>query len=477
MRYTQIQMYQKITIQSKTETKPQATAHLAQTMTLLNMGNGEVEEEIQKNLAENPALEVDEINHCAICGAEISFGSLCKNCMNNQLKQDVQYLTFVSTREFPVSDQSGDSDEYFEDGTVDRQTLPEYVLRQVGMELDDREKLVAASILTQLDDDGFVDVDVLELASYYHIPISSVEKVKNMIQHADPVGVGSKDAREAMLIQIDELKKSKEIPELTEKIITNNFHALFKKQFPEIAQEYGISIKQVEEIADFITENLNPFPARSNWGDVRNPQENNLLQLGTPDIVLSFFENNPQNPIIIEIFQPANSNLVLNVNYHAALKNVDKETKMKMRGDLEKASLFIKCLQQRTNTILRMAQTLVEIQEQYIRDGDKYLKPITRAEIAKKLGVHESTISRAVSSKTIQLTNKKVYPLSVFFDRSLQVRTEIKEIVEKEKEPMSDLEIVKKLAKKNIHIARRTVAKYRDMEGILPAYQRKEKTK
>jgi RNA polymerase sigma-54 factor len=320
-------------------------------------------------------------------------------------------------------------------------------------------------------------VDVLELASYYHIPISSVEKVKNMIQHADPVGVGSKDAREAMLIQIDELKKSKEIPELTEKIITNNFHALFKKQFPEIAQEYGISIKQVEEIADFITENLNPFPARSNWGDVRNPQENNLLQLGTPDIVLSFFENNPQNPIIIEIFQPANSNLVLNVNYHAALKNVDKETKMKMRGDLEKASLFIKCLQQRTNTILRMAQTLVEIQEQYIRDGDKYLKPITRAEIAKKLGVHESTISRAVSSKTIQLTNKKVYPLSVFFDRSLQVRTEIKEIVEKEKEPMSDLEIVKKLAKKNIHIARRTVAKYRDMEGILPAYQRKEKTK
>lgn len=477
MRYTRKQMYQKITVQPKNEIKPQATAHLAQTMTLLNMGNGEVEEEIQKSLAENPALEVDEVHRCVLCGSEIALGILCKNCMNNQLKQEAQYLTFVSPREFPVAEQDNGYDEYFEDGTVDKQTLPEYVLRQVGMELEDREKSVAAAILTQLDEDGFVDVDVLELASYYHIPISNVEKVKSMIQHADPIGVGSQDAREAMLVQIDELKKNKEIPAFTEKIISDHFYTLLKKQFSEIAEQNAISIKQVETVADFITENLNPFPARSNWGDVRNPQENDLLQLGAPDIILSFLDNNPQKQIIIEVFQPANSNLVINTSYHAALKNVDKETKVKMREDLEKASLFIKCLQQRTNTILRMAQVLVEIQEKYIREGDKYLKPITRAEIARRLDVHESTISRAVSSKTIQLPNRKVYPLSVFFDRSLQIRTEIKEIVKKEKEPMSDLEIVKKLEKKGMHIARRTVAKYRDMEGILPAYQRKDKTK
>lgn len=207
---------------------------------------------------------------------------------------------------------------------------------------------------------------------------------------------------------------------------------MLKKQFSEIAQQCEITINQVEKIANFIAENLNPYPVRSKWGDVRNPQENEMLQLGAPDIILSFFENSPQKPIMIEVFQPANSNLILNTSYHAALKTVDKETKMKMREDLEKASLFIeKYLQQRTNTILRMAQVLVEIQEKYIREGDRYLKPITRAEIAKKLSVHESTISRAVSSKTIQLPNRKVYPLSVFFDRSLQIRTEIKEIVEK----------------------------------------------
>jgi len=477
--YTHIsKMYQKFTIQTKNEIKPQITAHLAQAMTLLGMGNDEVEEEIQKNLAKNPALESDEINHCAICGCEIGFGELCKKCLHDQLNHDAQYLTFVSTKEFTLTEGNSEDDTYFEDGTMERQTLPEYVLRQVGMEFDDKEKMVAATILTQLDDDGFADVDVLELASYFHIPIEKVEKVRRSIQHADPIGVGAKDAQEAMLVQIDELRKIKRIPQWTEEIIGQNYYLLMKKQFSELAQKYQISIDQVEKIANFVTNNLNPFPARSNWGDVRNPQKNSdLLSLNEADIILSFLDNDPKQPIVVEIIQPAHSNLILNANYHAALKTVDNDTKMKMRADLEKASLFIKCLHQRTLTIMRLAQTLVEIQERFIREGDRYLKPITRAEIAKKLGVHESTISRAVSSKTVQLPNRRIYPLSVFFDKSLQIRTEIKEIVEKEQKPLSDQEIVKKLEKRGVRVARRTVAKYRDMEGILPAFQRKEQVK
>jgi len=302
--------------------------------------------------------------------------------------------------------------------------------------------------------------------------------VRRSIQHADPIGVGAKDAQEAMLVQIDELRKIKRIPQWTEEIIGQNYYLLMKKQFSELAQKYQISIDQVEKIANFVTNNLNPFPARSNWGDVRNPQKNSdLLSLNEADIILSFLDNDPKQPIVVEIIQPAHSNLILNANYHAALKMVDNDTKMKMRADLEKASLFIKCLHQRTLTIMRLAQTLVEIQERFIREGDRYLKPITRAEIAKKLGVHESTISRAVSSKTVQLPNRRIYPLSVFFDKSLQIRTEIKEIVEKEQKPLSDQEIVKKLEIKGVSVARRTVAKYRDMEGILPAFQRKEQVK
>lgn len=471
------QMYQKITNQTKFETKPQTTAHLAQTMTLLNMSNGELEEEILKNLAENPALDVDETNRCPICGSKMPFGVPCQQCMRNQLRQGNDIFTFVSTRERISSEPYDENDDFYEDGAIDEQTLAEYVLRQIGAELDDSQKPVAANILTQLDEDGFVDVDILELAQYYHLSIRSVEQVKSLIQHADPLGVGSQDAREAMLVQLEELKKSRIIPELTEKIVAENYYALLKKQYQDIAQAYLVSIRQVQDAAEFIMENLNPFPARSNWGDIRDPQKDDLVRFGLPDIVLSYLENNPDNPIVIEVFQPTNSNLMLNASYQNALKASDKETKLKMRADLDKASLFIKCLQQRTNTISRMMQMLVGYQEKYIREGDRYLKPITRAEIAKKLNVHESTISRAVSSKTVQLPDKKVYPLSVFFDRSLQIRTEVKEIIEKEKEPLSDMQIMKKLEKKGIHIARRTVAKYRDMEGILPAYQRKEQTK
>ncbi len=117
-------------------------------------------------------------------------------------------------------------------------------------------------------------------------------------------------------------------------------------------------------------------------------------------------------------------------------------------------------------------EQLVVIQKNYIIGGDKNMAPLTRAKIAEELGLHESTISRAVSGKTIQLPNKKIVPLAVFFDRSLSLRTTIKEMIEAEDHPLSDSEIKEKLEEDGISIARRTVAKYRSMEGILPAHLR-----
>jgi len=115
---------------------------------------------------------------------------------------------------------------------------------------------------------------------------------------------------------------------------------------------------------------------------------------------------------------------------------------------------------------------LVVLQKDYILTGEKEMQPLTRAEIAKELNVHESTISRAVSGKTVQLPNKRIVPLAIFFDRSLSQRTLIKEMIESEKQPLSDSEIQEKLEDQGIYIARRTVAKYRSLEGILPAHLR-----
>jgi len=162
----------------------------------------------------------------------------------------------------------------------------------------------------------------------------------------------------------------------------------------------------------------------------------------------------------------------VNPLFKASLKEVEGEKQEEWKEDLEKASLLVKCIQQRSNALRLLLERLVVLQKDYILSGEKEMQPLTRAEIAKELNVHESTISRAVSGKTIQLPNKRIVPLSTFFDRSLSQRTLIKEIIESENQPLSDSEIQAKLEAQGISIARRTVAKYRSMEGILPAHLR-----
>jgi RNA polymerase sigma-54 factor len=136
----------------------------------------------------------------------------------------------------------------------------------------------------------------------------------------------------------------------------------------------------------------------------------------------------------------------------------------------------VKCLQQRNNTMQRLLFRVAVEQKGYIVSGEEYLRPMTRAQFAKELDVHESTISRAVASKTVQLPNKRIIPLSSFFDRSLNVRTVLRDMISKEARPLSDTELASQLAKRGYLVARRTVAKYRSMEGILPAHLRQAHT-
>ncbi|OGO38991.1 MAG: hypothetical protein A2W35_02855 [Chloroflexi bacterium RBG_16_57_11] len=131
--------------------------------------------------------------------------------------------------------------------------------------------------------------------------------------------------------------------------------------------------------------------------------------------------------------------------------------------------LLVKCLQQRDNTLVRLMQRLAVLQRHYILEGDAAMVPLTRAQLAGELEVHESTISRAVAGKAVQLPNKKIVPLAKWFDRSLNVRTALLNIIAQERQPLSDTKIVDLLADLGFNVARRTVAKYRSMEGILPA--------
>jgi len=456
--------------------RPLTTAHLAQTMTLLSLTIDELKEQIDKELSSNPALELKEERRCPTCHRLLPGQSVCPVCSRPQNAALDEPVVFVSPREdFYTSSHAADdymADE--QDYSPASDDLPTFVLRQIAPELKTEDHKLAAYILAHLDEDGLLTIKPVEVAMYYHIPLSRVEAVRKMIQHAEPVGVGSVSTQEALLIQIDSLSDTQAVPDLARLIVTSGMHSLSHRQYAELARQFDVSVKQVQLAVKFISENLNPFPGRSHWGDMRQPSSSAGVEVyHRPDIIISHLNDEPDNTLVVEIVMPVCGTLHVNPMFREAIHQADNDNKDAMRNDYDRASLFVKCMQQRNHTMTRMMFRLVVLQKDFIVNGNKHLKPVTRVSISKDLDVHESTISRAVSGKTVQLPNKKIVPLSSFFDRSLNVRTILKDIITQEAKPLSDSELVDLLAKKGFEVARRTVAKYRSMEGILPAHLRR----
>jgi RNA polymerase sigma-54 factor len=458
--------------------RPLTTAHLAQTMTLLVLTADELRQQIDSELAGNPALELIEERRCPTCHRLLNEPGKCPVCSvpNNPLADEP--VVFLSPRdEFIPRKDYLDTEIEDEPFAPASEELPTYVLRQIAPDLQPEERGLAAFLLTHLDDDGLLTTSLMEVSRYTHIPLTVVEKVQHVIQMADPIGVGSCNTKEALLIQLEALRENGEVPELAEELIREGLNNLSHHQYAELAHKFNVPIKKIQLAAKFIGENLNPFPARSHWGDTRQPGAQTTQVYHQPDIMISYLNDDPEKPLVVEIIMPLSGTLQVNPLFKQAIKQADPDVKPDLQRDLEKASLFVKCLQQRNNTMERLLTRVVSIQRDYIIRGEKYLKPVTRAQLSRELEVHESTISRAVANKAVQLPNRRIVPLSAFFDRSLNVRSVLKEIIEKEPKPYSDSDLVELLGEKGFEVARRTVAKYRSIEGILPAHLRKVTTR
>jgi RNA polymerase sigma-54 factor len=456
-----------------TDIKPLTTAHLAQTMTLLSLSIDELQQEIEAQLAKNPALEIIEERRCPTCQRKLPPKGKCPICSKPSVENPEEPVVFLSPREDFYQPSGATHEDVPEDQfSAAAEELPTYVLRQIAPDLKENERLIAAYLLTHLDEDGLLTIPLIEAAQYFHVTLSVIKEIQRKIQKADPVGVGSISTQEALLIQLENLAEHKAVPEYAEELITNGDHLASKRHYPDLAKKYNLSVKQIQDIVKFIGENLNPFPARSYWGNVRQPAVEAVQVYHQPDIIISYLNDDPNNPLSVEIILPIYGTLQVNPLFKTSIKQADEQRIEEWKKDLDKASLFVKCIQQRFNTIQRLMQRLVVYQRQFIIHGDKYLTPITRASLADELSVHESTISRAVANKTIQLPNRKIIPMAGFFDRSLNVRSVLKEIIEREKKPLSDAQLVKYLQDEGYQVARRTIAKYRAMEGLLPAHLR-----
>ncbi|MHC1740944.1 MAG: RNA polymerase sigma-54 factor [Anaerolineaceae bacterium] len=454
--------------------RPMTTAHLAQTMALLTLTTDELNEKIESELASNPALEVVEERRCPKCHRLLTEHGACPVCSLPSNISSEEPVVFLSPRDEFIPKKDYIDTEVDEEPYAPVETeLPTYVLRQIAPDLQPDERSLAAFMLTHLDEDGFLTTTLLDIAQYCHVTVEKVRRVQQLIQRADPVGVGSLDTREALMVQLDVLAEVGSVPSLAKQIVSECMDLLSHHQYVEIAHKFAVSQKQVAATAQFISENLNPFPGRSHWGDMRQPGSDTTEVYHRPDIIINFLNEDPEKPLVVEIIMPISGTLQVNPLFKQAVQEADSSTKEELKGDLDKASLFVKCLQQRNHTMERLLSRVVSLQRDFILHGEKYLQPVTRAQISKELEVHESTISRAVANKAVQLPNKKIIPLSVFFDRSLNIRTVLKEIIGQESAPLSDSDLVELLSEQGYNVARRTVAKYRSIEGILPAHLRK----
>jgi RNA polymerase sigma-54 factor len=467
-------MYQ---IQKQT-THSQITAHLAQTMTLLTKTVEELNATIEGELASNPALEMSEEIHCPMCNRILPSSGFCPSCAKPKTMSSNETVVFISPRTDFINRSENDLENDVDEQTsIAMEDLPANVLRQIAPDLEIEDRQIAAYLLNQLTEDGLLEIDLEELANYFHVPIERIKNVQKLIQHADPIGVGSSSPQAAILIQLEVLSDSMIIPDKASKIIENEFDLLIKRQYKELAKKMDLSDAGIKKAVDFIKNNLNPYPARAHWGNERQPDSFEKQVYHSPDVLINHLNNDSKNPLMVEVILPIRGTLQLNPVYKQAIKQSEGDAREDLKKGMEKASLFIKCIQQRNNTMQRLMERIVAYQRKYILSGERYIRPITRAELSRELGVHESTISRAVSNKSVKLPNGQIVPLSKFFERSLNVRAVIREIVSKESRPLSDSKIVSLLDKKGIHIARRTVAKYRSMEGILPTHLRKKTNK
>ncbi len=453
--------------------RPLTTAHLAQTMTLLSLTADELKQQIESELAANPALEMTDERRCPNCQRPLPGNSPCPSCSSASPTAPDEAIVFISPRDdfHPSRGLSSDDDRPDDNIAPVTEDLPTYVFRQIAPDVDPQKRTIAAYLLTHLDEDGLLTIAPVEVAQYHHVPLDVVESVRSMIQHAEPLGVGSRTPQEAMLVQLDHLSETRVVPPMTREAIEKGMSLLSRRQYSELAHLLGISLREAREIALFITENLNPFPGRSHWGDVHEGENAPLSVYRSPDVIISHINEDPTKPLMVEIIMPLAGTLRVNPLFRNALRQTS-EFREEWKNDLERAALFVKCLQQRNHTMRRLMQRLVSIQKEFILHGEVCLKPLTRASLSIELEVHESTISRAVSSKTVQLPNRRIIPMSKFFDRSLNLRTILKNIIVQEGRPLSDSELVKLLDARGFKIARRTVAKYRAMEGILPAHLR-----
>lgn len=463
------------------------TPQLQQAIKLLQMSRMELETAVRSELEENPILEEaellkeEDIQRTKEVAEELSSAeagdSTEANVQDPQKQDEFEWESYIEQNQKPPQSGMAGSEEImnYENVITAAQTLHDHLHWQVKMNgFSEEEQLIADALIGAIDDDGYIKVSLQQLAEEENMDLGMLEDTLSLIHEFDPAGVGARDLKECLLIQAKHLEEDTNDLVL---LINNHLKDLEKKNYEAIALGLDREVTEVVEICKIIYA-MEPKPGRAFM--------TNDTHYVTPDV----YVYKVGDDYVVSLNEDGLPRLKISNFYKNMLKGGrtgGDKTQDYIQEKLRSAVWLIKSIHQRQRTIYKVAESIVKHQKEFFEKGGSFLKPMVLRDIANDIGMHESTVSRVTTSKYVH-TPQGIYELKYFFNSGINatdggdalasesVKIKIKDLVAKEdpKNPLSDQKIVEMLKVDGVQIARRTVAKYRDMLKILPSSQRKK---
>jgi RNA polymerase sigma-54 factor len=470
------------------------TPQLRQAIKILQVSRAELETLIDQELTENPVLEENLEEKAADSEYEVptvdGLNGTEEFAAEREVEQ-VQSVGEIDWREFaenyandlhagsggsaPVDDDD-ERRPALENILVKRTLLPDHLLWQLRLssELTPKEQEVGGLIVGNLDTDGYLTISVEEIAFLANVwpDTAFVERILRRVQELDPPGVAARSLAECLLIQLRQLGLADD--SLPARIVRDHLPMLESRRFDRLARELGVSMEQVAEATKVISV-LEPKPGR----DFAESETRYV----TPDV----FVHKVGEEFVVTLNEEGLPRLRVSSFYRRMLgANGTAEARGYIQEKMRAAAWLIKSIHQRQRTLYMVTSSIVKFQQEFLDRGVAALRPLVLKDVANDIGMHESTVSRATAGKYVH-TPQGTFELKYFFTSSLRsghgeevsaesVKEKIRAIIAQEdaRKPLSDQYIAELLAKEQIDIARRTVAKYRELMGILPSSKRKQ---
>ncbi|OGF08762.1 MAG: RNA polymerase sigma-54 factor [Candidatus Eisenbacteria bacterium RBG_16_71_46] len=454
------------------------TPRLQQALKLLQVPTLELQQILKQEIMQNPLLEeVDEVTDSEDLAKEDSPEEAANAEAEDPAEDDpVDWSEYMQDGALDRAyvPQSETTPEFFEKVPVTRTTLAESLLEQLHfLELSGEQMDLADFLVGSIDDRGWLATPLDEVAQATGRPLAECEAMLTVIQALEPVGVGARDLRECLLIQLEARRQQDTLPW---RLIHDQFDNLVNRRFPEIARQLKCTVEEIQAAADVVA-TLNPRPG---------------LQVSSEDpkyVVPDLLVERVDDEYVVLLNDRHLPRLRISAAYEGVLRDKKKadctkgevKTREYIQGKLNSARWLIQTIEQRRRTMIKVMNCIIREQREFFDKGIAFLRPLTLQQVARQIDMHESTVSRVCSGKYVQ-TPRGVFELKFFFSSGLETengedvsaRTAkdiIKTLIEEEnkKEPLSDQRIAELLHERGLRIARRTVAKYREQLSILPA--------